>query len=549
MARKKQYRFGSHGIKEKKSWFRRFLMGVLSIGKWFVGIKNNWLVALLNLGLLIVLAVLIGEVITLISDKVLKSDVLLGLLQGILKMLVDSVILAALGGITLYGLFRNREEEGLKKFIGLGSSFALIFLLAFNGAAAGVYSKLSNPCYGITPVEKGKVGVLFATFALKDTDKNEMNSWPDILTGEMIKAIKDQGVTLIELPAKVKVDSEEQAQVQNRCYNASLMLWGTKGSNFINIHYTAKPNLDFGIPQLSHIRGTSDKNPEKGIVEGVVDMPSFEMYLENGGDTEYVISVLTGNLQSYKGNFEEATTLYTHAISIAPMDRAQQLRVSAVYDLRGSSYADTNQVDKAIADYNEAIRLDPKNASAFNNRCGEYADLHQYDKAIADCSEAIRLDPTLSLAYYNLGNVFYGLTQFHAAIAQYSKAIELDPTHASPYYNNRGTVYQDLHQYDKAIADYTEAIRIDPNDAPAHYNLGTVFYDLNQYDKAIVAFTEAIRLYPMYTSAYYNRGISYRYENKYTEALADFETYVKLTNNSDPQVSQWIVELKAKLGK
>ena len=54
--------------------------------------------------------------------------------------------------------------------------------------------------------------------------------------------------------------------------------------------------------------------------------------------------------------------------------------------------------DKAIANYNEAIRLDPKLARAFNNRGFAYYGKREYDKAIADCSEAIRLDPKIAWA-------------------------------------------------------------------------------------------------------------------------------------------------------
>ena len=52
------------------------------------------------------------------------------------------------------------------------------------------------------------------------------------------------------------------------------------------------------------------------------------------------------------------------------------------------------EYDKAIADYTEAIRLDPKNARAYTNR-GGLGRQEEYDKAIADFTEAIRLDPKM----------------------------------------------------------------------------------------------------------------------------------------------------------
>ncbi len=60
----------------------------------------------------------------------------------------------------------------------------------------------------------------------------------------------------------------------------------------------------------------------------------------------------------------------------------------------------------AIADYNEAIRLAPKDAAAFLNRGFVYAAKQDYDRAIADYSEAIRLAPKDAAAFFNRGLAF-----------------------------------------------------------------------------------------------------------------------------------------------
>ena len=45
------------------------------------------------------------------------------------------------------------------------------------------------------------------------------------------------------------------------------------------------------------------------------------------------------------------------------------------------------QYQRAIEDYNEAIRLKPNNAIAYANRCGAYCGLGQYQRAIEDCNK------------------------------------------------------------------------------------------------------------------------------------------------------------------
>ena len=60
---------------------------------------------------------------------------------------------------------------------------------------------------------------------------------------------------------------------------------------------------------------------------------------------------------------------------------------------------------KAIADYNEAIRLKPQ-ANFLTNRGDAYNDKRDYDRAIADYDRAIALNPGFYLAYNNRGAAY-----------------------------------------------------------------------------------------------------------------------------------------------
>jgi len=102
---------------------------------------------------------------------------------------------------------------------------------------------------------------------------------------------------------------------------------------------------------------------------------------------------------------------------------------AAAYINRDIAYAGKKDYDRAIADFNEAIRLNPSLASAYNNRGSAVQDKGDYDRAIADYSEAIRLNPSYAVAYSNRGNLFEARGRRTEAIADFRQALAINPDH------------------------------------------------------------------------------------------------------------------------
>ncbi|HWB62753.1 MAG TPA: tetratricopeptide repeat protein, partial [Chitinophagales bacterium] len=183
--------------------------------------------------------------------------------------------------------------------------------------------------------------------------------------------------------------------------------------------------------------------------------------------------------------------------------------------------------DKALADYNKAIELDPRNADFYNNRGNVWRKKKEYEKALADYDKAIELDPTDAKAYGNRGIVWDDKKEYEKALADYNKAIELDPTDAIAY-NNRGIVWSNKKEYDKALVDYNKGIELDPTYAIAYNNRGIVWSNKKEYDKALADYNKAIELDPTDASAYNNRGNVWRNKKEYGKALADYDKAIEL---------------------
>ena len=151
------------------------------------------------------------------------------------------------------------------------------------------------------------------------------------------------------------------------------------------------------------------------------------------------------------------------------------------------------------------------------------------EKALQYLNEAIKLKPDYAEAYNNRGNVYGDLGQHKQAIEDYNEAIRLKPDYAMAY-NNRGVTYRDFGQNQRAIEDYNEAIRLNPNDAMAYNNRGVTYRDLGQNQQAIENYNEAIRLKPDYAMAYSNRGDAYLAHGDKESGCRDAQKACELEN-------------------
>jgi tetratricopeptide (TPR) repeat protein len=126
-----------------------------------------------------------------------------------------------------------------------------------------------------------------------------------------------------------------------------------------------------------------------------------------GIDWDIQIGDCTAALQSGKYNNENLAILLTN---------------------RGNAYRNKDQYDRAIQDYNQAIKLNPKDSFPFNNRGNAYFNKGQYDRAIQDYNQAIKLNPTFAMAFNGRGAAYAGKGQFDNAIRDYDQAIKLNPS-------------------------------------------------------------------------------------------------------------------------
>jgi lipoprotein NlpI len=161
--------------------------------------------------------------------------------------------------------------------------------------------------------------------------------------------------------------------------------------------------------------------------------------------------------------------------------------------------AETSEVDLALAHCTRALESgqlsDAGRALTLNNRGNAHQNKRDFDRAVQDYDEAIRLDPDSALAYNNRGSAYQHRGDYDRAIQDYDRAIKLDSGSALAF-NNRGRAHHFRENYAQAIKDYDEAIDLNPDYALAFYNRGLARFDQGLYIGSVPDFVRALSLDP-----------------------------------------------------
>jgi tetratricopeptide (TPR) repeat protein len=150
--------------------------------------------------------------------------------------------------------------------------------------------------------------------------------------------------------------------------------------------------------------------------------------------------------------------------------RAIAVQTAAVQGLTTKNVSNKGVLVTALTAAPAASSQPNSNAVAYKNRGDTYQRNGDYDRAIAEYNQALRLDPNNEAVYYNRGRA-YGLKgDFDRSIADFTQTIRLNPNDADNY-AMRGAGYGGKKDHARAIADFEAALRIDPNNALAKEGL------------------------------------------------------------------------------
>lgn len=166
------------------------------------------------------------------------------------------------------------------------------------------------------------------------------------------------------------------------------------------------------------------------------------------------------------------------------------------YFASGGAHLDKGDLDRAIADYTEAIQLKPDFFAAYLNRGTAQRKKGEVDLAVADYTQAIQLKSDLYEAY-TLRGICYGKKgRYEEAIADFTKALEKKPH----YLTYQGLAWIFATSKNDKYRNGARALELAQKAVQIHRNanslntLGAAYAETGRFKEAVETQAEALEL-------------------------------------------------------
>jgi tetratricopeptide (TPR) repeat protein len=207
---------------------------------------------------------------------------------------------------------------------------------------------------------------------------------------------------------------------------------------------------------------------------------------------------------------------------LASVERCAVAHYNLGIALRGAG-----QMQEAIGQYEQALRLKPDFAEAHNNLGIALLRLGRAQEAVMQCAEALRITPDYVEAYLNLGNALLQTGKVPEAIGAYEQALRLKPDYVAAHYNLGGAFLQ-AGKFPEAAGEYEQVLQLKPDYAEAHNNLGIALLRLGKVQEAISHWDQALRIRPDHAVAHNNLGNALLQAGRVQEAIGHYEQALRI---------------------
>jgi tetratricopeptide (TPR) repeat protein len=180
-----------------------------------------------------------------------------------------------------------------------------------------------------------------------------------------------------------------------------------------------------------------------------------------------------------------------------------------------------------LADFDEAVRLMPDDASTVRERGLALADMEKYEQALVDLDKAITLAPEDGPSYEAKAIVLSRLKKYDDALAALDKAQQLSPDSEMPLLH-RSRVHIAQGKLDAALEDLKKALAINPGNLTVLMLRASVYQEKGEKEKAMADIDQALTIKPDLPMVVRTRALMLAEDNRFDEAIGELEKLYKL---------------------
>lgn len=178
---------------------------------------------------------------------------------------------------------------------------------------------------------------------------------------------------------------------------------------------------------------------------------------------------------------------------------------------RGKVFFNKGDHDKAIADFDESLRLRP-DSETLTLRGFAWKRKGDKEKAMANFDEAIKLNPKEALAWRVRGATWAGKADYKKALDHYTESIRIDPENPESLHHRvvllSGCMEDAIRNGKQAVEDATKACELTGWKNPLFLmGLSFAYSETGDFDAAIQWLTKAIELFPKGQTAAFDKNL------------------------------------------
>jgi adenylate cyclase len=256
-------------------------------------------------------------------------------------------------------------------------------------------------------------------------------------------------------------------------------------------------------------------------------MRGIGLELTEGEQARHWQKLMTGNLKAFekflqgvgftrrmtKQNNDTARQLFEEAIALDPKFVGPYVNLgwTHFWDARfGWSESPAKSLQRAFQLAQKAVAMEETIDVGHSLLASIYFVMRQHDKAIAEGERAVALNPNGAIAYSVLAGIVGCAGKWEESLLYSKQSMRLNPFPETGDYWILGRAYFMMGQYDEAILTLKKATQISPSFLLPHIYLAACYSSMGRDAEATAAAKEVLRINPKFTIESYSKTLPYK---------------------------------------